>query len=840
METSTTSDLLSGNSITSSNSIDDKSSVSKTWIYILILLALFGFLYYILSASASQENMSGGTVTQLLSQDLQDVNLTGGPNGITDNLSTGQFQMYWNQPTRNGGNRANYSPIPINTQKNNKMNDLTSVNPSNLKLDNTPFPRINPKSTASPYPNIKNILINQKEDDDMMQRELSKEVIRDQITNNSKSSPRVNTMRSGAMNTLQNALVNSCKNCVPGKCDSCPTCRNGLTSYPNRFVEPDADSVASNKVDAKSIGRLENDSGLEYESVENFDSGLGFSSMPSKTHRVLTKRLVRKQENFDSGIGLGSSTMPSKLHATLSNKIVGTHPMFANANNDEVENFDSGLSSSSMPSKTHRRLTKRLVRRQENFDSGIGLGSSTMPSKLHSNLSNKLVGTHPLFANANDDEVENFDSGLGSSNMPAKLHRRLSKRLVKKQENFDDDENDDDENDDDENDDDENDDDNNPLRANTGTCANCPQARCVNCPMRTNECSTANCPLGYPCKTCKTLSFLNDRDQIVDSDNSKENFANAPTPTPTPSTNSVKTILKKYPVIDNRDLFNGNLDNNSSNLKLENFDCPCKRKVITATNLNQRYINNNEDFTSMNSSNSQNRENKENFQCSLNSDNTECIGCVSQCPCRFGNCASCPNCRRGACTSCPNRRCPCLMGRCKDCPACKSGNCPMCPNRRCPCLMGRCKDCPACKLGNCPMCTMCSKNKIESTNKTNENFSTVGFDSLCPCAGNRCANCPECRMGKCPSCPRSNQSNQSSNFIDLASLGTWHGGARLGSNWNNATTSPMSVNVNDSVTFYPDSYVGSYFINPQFDIMKPYPVIPPSRTVSGLIVDSDN
>jgi hypothetical protein len=143
--------------------------------------------------------------------------------------------------------------------------------------------------------------------------------------------------------------------------------------------------------------------------------------------------------------------------------------------------------------------------------------------------------------------------------------------------------------------------------------------------------------------------------------------------------------------------------------------------------------------------------------------------------------------------------------------------------------MGRCKDCSTCK----------DESKAEENNK--ENFSTVGFDRICPCLRGRCANCPHCRAGKCPICPRSNESNGQVNgqstYIDLASFGNWEGGSRLGTNWNNATTGPSPIDVTESLVYYPDSYVGSYFINPKPDIAYPYAVIPPSRTVAGLVVN---
>ena len=768
MDSTTSTDILAGNnsystsSSNNSNIFDSKSS-SSAWIYILILLALFGTLYYMLPNNASQENMSGGTLNQLILNDAQDLYLTGGPNGITDQLaSQNGFQFYWGQPTRNGANRASYSPIPIISQKSQqKMNELTAVNPSNLKLNNAPFPRIDPKSTVSAYPGIKNILINQKEDEDYMEKELGKEMMADQLVNNFQmSDPNTNNMRSQSMNTLQSALVNSCQSCVPGKCNNCPACSNGKTSYPR------GDSVATNKVDAKSIGLLDNDLTENYESVENFDSGIrmgmgiGSHAMPTKMHNKLCKKLVRTKENFDSG--MYNSIMSSKDN--LSNESMDKFSLFAD---NIAENFDSGLDNMthSIPSKLHENLTKKLVEKQSlsTVNPGKNLGSkihhrcSTIPAKTQKILTNKLV-----------KQQENFDSGLSTHTMPTKLHNKLTKKLVKKHvgkhENFDKDMIDLD----------------NPLRANTGTCANCPQGRCINCPKRTNSCADSpNCALGYPCKTCKTLDYLNDRDQIVDADNAKEHNSR------------------------------------------ENFACPCNRKVIPPTNLRQKYADDydNENFTKLIDNNSQKREQ---FQCSLNPDSTECDGCVNQCPCRLGNCSNCSDCNSSKCKSCPNRRCPCLMGRCADCPACRMGKCPMCPKNN---------------ISNMTTNVNDTNNNASGQIEVNgnENFESVGFEKLCPCSANRCTNCPECRMGICNSCPRS---RETSNFIDLASFGDGAGGYRLGGDWNNATTSPMSVNINDTLTYYPDSYLGSYFVNPRPDIARPYNIIPPSRTVAGLMADS--
>jgi hypothetical protein len=218
---------------------------------------------------------------------------------------------------------------------------------------------------------------------------------------------------------------------------------------------------------------------------------------------------------------------------------------------------------------------------------------------------------------------------------------------------------------------------NQPLRLNTGTCQNCPEGRCINCPVF--KCSNLlNCPLGSPCDSCKT-----------DKSNSDQ---------------------------------------------IENFECACRRKVITATNLNKKDIKD------------------------IIDDN------------------------------------------------------PTIDNR-----------------------DIFTSQNIQNIQKNKENFSSVGFEKLCPCSTGNCVNCPLCRNGKCGTCPKITNT-----FIDLASFGNGHGGYRLGTNWNEATTGPDPINITESIVYYPDSYLGSYFINPTPDIAYPYAVIPKSRTVGGLMVNNDN
>ena len=54
------------------------------------------------------------------------------------------------------------------------------------------------------------------------------------------------------------------------------------------------------------------------------------------------------------------------------------------------------------------------------------------------------------------------------------------------------------------------------------------------------------------------------------------------------------------------------------------------------------------------------------------------------------------------------------------------------------------------------------------------------------------------------------------------------GGYRLGEDFVQATKAKAFVNLDGNI-FYPDSYVGSYFTEPNFDIVKPYPFMPTSN-----------
>lgn len=107
---------------------------------IFILLVVFAVLI-LLWASFSEdyqyddenkEHMSGGTLTQLYAQDAQDVNLKSN----VDQLATGQFDLYWNQPTMVANTFQNRGQsLPVVYVNNNITETNKNSNEKNKKND---------------------------------------------------------------------------------------------------------------------------------------------------------------------------------------------------------------------------------------------------------------------------------------------------------------------------------------------------------------------------------------------------------------------------------------------------------------------------------------------------------------------------------------------------------------------------------------------------------------------------------------------------------------------------------------------------------------------------------
>lgn len=78
---------------------DNNKNSIMYYIFILIVIAIIAYLIYlfiIYEKDNRRENMSGGTLTQMFAQDSQDVYLKG---NVAD-TATGNFTLYWNQPTK--------------------------------------------------------------------------------------------------------------------------------------------------------------------------------------------------------------------------------------------------------------------------------------------------------------------------------------------------------------------------------------------------------------------------------------------------------------------------------------------------------------------------------------------------------------------------------------------------------------------------------------------------------------------------------------------------------------------------------------------------------------------
>ena len=88
---------LSSTSSTSSLSLNNNNNINNNnnnISYIIIIILLIIGLYYIFNNK--MEKMTAGTLTQLFANDSQDTYLKSN----VDSLATGNFNLYWNQPTR--------------------------------------------------------------------------------------------------------------------------------------------------------------------------------------------------------------------------------------------------------------------------------------------------------------------------------------------------------------------------------------------------------------------------------------------------------------------------------------------------------------------------------------------------------------------------------------------------------------------------------------------------------------------------------------------------------------------------------------------------------------------
>jgi hypothetical protein len=144
----------------------------------------------------------------------------------------------------------------------------------------------------------------------------------------------------------------------------------------------------------------------------------------------------------------------------------------------------------------------------------------------------------------------------------------------------------------------------------------------------------------------------------------------------------------------------------------------------------------------------------------------------------------------------------------------------------CPCVNGNCDSCEKCKAGLCTQCPKEKENFVNINQQPNYAYPNSNTNKT-KSSAYKC----DCMRSGCPLCSTANDMS-----IDLPSFGTWHGGYRLANGWNEATPGLNPVNLTDSLVYYPDSYVGSYFTNPKPDIMKPYPFMPANEPVSNIVL----
>lgn len=140
--TSSTSDFNIGDLIKSKGNISTQINMYYDNLYIVLILCLILVLFYIYIHNDNKEQMSNGVIDQLFAKDQQDMHL----NGNIDNIASGRFNLFWNQPTLIANTNNNrgllYTPPQyvngINSADTNyaKMIDLTKE-VANINNNNT-------------------------------------------------------------------------------------------------------------------------------------------------------------------------------------------------------------------------------------------------------------------------------------------------------------------------------------------------------------------------------------------------------------------------------------------------------------------------------------------------------------------------------------------------------------------------------------------------------------------------------------------------------------------------------------------------------------------------------
>lgn len=137
---------------------------NKSFIFLMFIIVIIVVVIVIVpwdKLNKKREEMSGGTVAQMFAQDSQDVYLKGN----VDKIATGNFDLYWNQPTRQGMNVFQNRGYPLYSI----LLPDTPMNPtSNIKevsnnyvdniIDNEVYKKENKLNFTNPVLKLDNVL----------------------------------------------------------------------------------------------------------------------------------------------------------------------------------------------------------------------------------------------------------------------------------------------------------------------------------------------------------------------------------------------------------------------------------------------------------------------------------------------------------------------------------------------------------------------------------------------------------------------------------------------------------------------------------------------------------
>lgn len=229
-----------------SSSNTNKTSNNNLYLFFIVIGIIVIYLY----ASGKMENMSGGTLTQLFSNDSQDTYLKSN----VDNLATGQFDLYWNQPTRIANTFLNRgSPLPVgnsvpslNVVKvdeilNNDFNDnidineIANVNQENIENIEDIEDTDDIINTNSPSNMVNEInKMHEKSEINSNTQNVMKKILN--LSGCSKCNGRCNGGCNSKCNSnVKNIMKNESKSSTCSKCNR--RCNGGCNNDPRSYIE---------------------------------------------------------------------------------------------------------------------------------------------------------------------------------------------------------------------------------------------------------------------------------------------------------------------------------------------------------------------------------------------------------------------------------------------------------------------------------------------------------------------------------------------------------------------------------------------------------------------------